>query len=54
MLTIASTFAYYRTSMDVVKAIQHYVDKLISDVPGMKVLLLDTETVSNMTFSFLI
>lgn len=32
--------------MDVIKAIQHYVDKMINDVPGMKVLLLDMETVS--------
>lgn len=31
--------------MDVVKAVQHYVEKMISDVPGMKVLLLDTMTV---------
>ncbi|KAI8975455.1 Sec1-like protein [Mycotypha africana] len=30
--------------MDVIKAIQHYADKLINDVPGMKALLLDTET----------
>ncbi|KAI9315908.1 Sec1-like protein [Dichotomocladium elegans] len=30
--------------MDVVKAVQHYVEKMISDVPGMKVLLLDTMT----------
>lgn len=32
--------------MDVIKAIQHYADKMISDVPGMKALLLDTETVN--------
>jgi hypothetical protein len=31
--------------MDVIKAIQHYADKMINDVPGMKALLLDTETV---------
>ncbi|KAG2205779.1 hypothetical protein INT47_003962 [Mucor saturninus] len=30
--------------MDVIKAIQHYADKMINDVPGMKALLLDTET----------
>ncbi|CDS02676.1 hypothetical protein LRAMOSA00081 [Lichtheimia ramosa] len=30
--------------MDVVKAVQHYVEKMINDVPGMKVLLLDTMT----------
>lgn len=34
------------STMDVVKAVQHYVEKMISDVPGMKVLLLDTMTVS--------
>ncbi|CAO3619556.1 unnamed protein product [Mucor hiemalis] len=30
--------------MDVIKAIQHYADKMINNVPGMKALLLDTET----------
>ncbi|ORX43460.1 Sec1-like protein [Hesseltinella vesiculosa] len=30
--------------MDVIKSVQHYVDKMIDDVPGMKALLLDTET----------
>ncbi|CEG77733.1 hypothetical protein RMATCC62417_12432 [Rhizopus microsporus] len=30
--------------MDVIKAIQHYANKMIEDVPGMKALLLDTET----------
>lgn len=34
--------------MDVIKAIQHYADKMINDVPGMKALLLDTETVSHL------
>ena len=40
--------------MDVVKAVQHYVEKMISDVPGMKVLLLDTMTVSacNMDYGY--
>lgn len=33
--------------MNVIKAIQHYADKMINDVPGMKALLLDTETVNN-------
>ena len=32
--------------MDVIKAIQHYADKIINNVTGMKALLLDTETVS--------
>lgn len=32
--------------MDVIKAVQHYAEKMINDVPGMKALLLDTETVS--------
>ncbi|KAI8328164.1 Sec1-like protein [Choanephora cucurbitarum] len=30
--------------MDVIKAIQNYADKMLNDVPGMKALLLDTET----------
>ncbi|KAI7857934.1 Sec1-like protein [Circinella umbellata] len=30
--------------MDLVKAVQHYVDKMINEVPGMKALLLDTDT----------
>ncbi|CEP11802.1 hypothetical protein [Parasitella parasitica] len=30
--------------MDVIKAVQHYAEKMINDVPGMKALLLDTET----------
>ncbi|KAI8886728.1 Sec1-like protein [Backusella circina FSU 941] len=30
--------------MDVIKAIQHYAEKMINEVPGMKALLLDTET----------
>ncbi|KAI7865403.1 Sec1-like protein [Spinellus fusiger] len=30
--------------MNVVKAVQHYVDKMVNSVPGMKALLLDTET----------
>jgi hypothetical protein len=38
--------------MDVIKAIQHYADKMINDVPGMKALLLDTETVNVIHFSF--
>lgn len=31
--------------MDAIKAVQNYLNKMISDVTGMKVLLLDTETV---------
>lgn len=31
--------------MDVLKATQTYVDRLISEVPGMKVLLMDAHTV---------
>ncbi|KAI8976487.1 Sec1-like protein [Pilobolus umbonatus] len=30
--------------MDVIKAVQHYADKMINDVPGMKALLLDIDT----------
>ena len=32
--------------MDVVKAIRDYIDKMVSDTAGMKVLLLDGDTVS--------
>lgn len=32
--------------MDVLKAVQVYVQKMMGDVPGMKVLLLDAHTVS--------
>lgn len=32
-------------SMDVLKAVQAYVNKMITEVPGMKVLLLDAHTV---------
>ena len=32
--------------MDVVKAFQFYLNKMVSEVSGMKVLLLDSETVS--------
>jgi hypothetical protein len=35
--------------MDVLKAVQTYVVKMITEVPGMKVLLLDAHTVSYMT-----
>lgn len=31
--------------MDVLKAVQTYVQKMVTDVPGMKVLLLDAHTV---------
>ena len=31
--------------MDVVKAVQHYINRMLSDVSGMKILLLDGETV---------
>lgn len=33
--------------MDVLKAVQTYVTKMITEVPGMKVLLLDAHTVSS-------
>lgn len=33
-------------TMDVLKAVQTYVDKMITEVTGMKVLLLDAHTVS--------
>jgi len=32
--------------MDVLKAVQTYVNKMVGDVSGMKVLLLDAHTVS--------
>lgn len=32
--------------MDVLKAVQTYMTKMITEVPGMKVLLLDAHTVS--------
>lgn len=31
--------------MDVVKGVRYYVEKMVADTPGMKVLLLDKETV---------
>jgi hypothetical protein len=31
--------------MNVIKAIQQYVDKMIEGVPGMKALIMDTDTV---------
>lgn len=40
-------FPLLHKKMNVIKAIQHYADKMINDVPGMKALLLDTETVNN-------
>lgn len=46
------TFFDFLSIMDVIKAIQHYADKMINDVPGMKALLLDTETVNVIHFSF--
>lgn len=33
------------TTMDVLKAVQTYISKMITEVPGMKVLLLDSHTV---------
>ncbi len=36
--------------MDVIKAIQNYVNKIVNDVSGMKVLLLDAETVTLLPF----
>ncbi|CAO3610785.1 unnamed protein product [Cunninghamella echinulata] len=30
--------------MDIVKSVQHYVNKMVDDVSGMKTLLLDIET----------
>lgn len=35
--------------MDVTKAVQTYLFKMISQVPGMKVLLLDSHTVSRLS-----
>jgi hypothetical protein len=39
---------YYlpHTTMDCVKAIRDYITKMVSEPPGMKVLLLDKDTVS--------
>jgi hypothetical protein len=37
--------------MDVLKAVQTYVVKMITEVPGMKVLLLDAHTVSDWLWS---
>jgi hypothetical protein len=34
--------------MDVIQAIQDYITKMIANIPGMKVFLLDEETVSNL------
>ena len=33
--------------MDILKAVQAYVSKMITEVPGMKVLLLDSHTVGH-------
>jgi vacuolar protein sorting-associated protein 45 len=35
--------------MDVLKAVQTYISRMITEVPGMKVLLLDSHTVSQIT-----
>jgi hypothetical protein len=37
---------YVCVTMNLTKSIQNYVMKILSDVQGMKVLLLDNETVS--------
>lgn len=38
--------------MDIIKAVQLYLDKIVAECgPGMKVLLMDKETVSEKTFS---
>lgn len=40
--------------MNVIVAIKQYITKMIDDSgPGMKVLLMDKETVSSMNFKFL-
>ena len=41
-----SSSTTHSTAMDVLKAVQTYVNKMVGDVPGMKVLLLDAHTVS--------
>lgn len=38
--------------MDVTKAVQTYLFKMISQVPGMKVLLLDSHTVRRLSPSY--
>jgi hypothetical protein len=43
--TFKGLFRRLISQMDVIKAVQNYVNKMIDEVPGMKVLLLDTETV---------
>lgn len=43
--------------MDLVKAVQNYILKMVNEVPGMKVLLLDAETVSlqrNIVLAFIV
>ena len=32
--------------MDAIKAVRYYVDKMVSSTPGIKVLLLDADTVA--------
>jgi hypothetical protein len=43
----ASTTITVTVNMDVLKAVQTYVVKMITEVPGMKVLLLDAHTASS-------
>lgn len=38
--------------MDVVKAVRNYVEKMVESVSGLKVLLLDEETVGSMSIAF--
>ena len=40
--------------MDVLKAVQVYINKMITEVSGMKVLLLDAHTVCHITGQLLI
>jgi hypothetical protein len=40
------------TIMDVLKAVQVYINKMITEVSGMKVLLLDAHTVGSTSLSF--
>lgn len=40
--------------MDVVKAVENYVEKMIDSVSGLKVLLLDEETVKHNSVSALL
>lgn len=37
--------------MDILQTCRNYVERMLKDVPGMKILLLDCETVSALSFN---